>query len=70
MPIMDGFESTAMIRDIYQSMKIKPTPYIVGIGESDFILNGNKCGMNEMIQKPITSGKIENYLRKLKLTTK
>ena len=49
MPLMDGFDATSMILDIYQSMKIKPSPYIVGIGEVEFIQNGEEAGMNELI---------------------
>ena len=51
-------------------MSIKPTPYVIGIGETDFNSKGEAAGMNEMMDKPISRDKIHSYLRKLKLTAK
>ena len=69
MPVMDGFDASKGIRDMFKQKKILKDPYICAV--TAYTTDGFKkkcfaCGMDEFLSKPITSDKINQVIAKLK----
>jgi two-component system, sensor histidine kinase len=57
MPVMNGYDSSRLMREYEEENKIEPPCYIVGLSGEESMAHERKCRMsqiNEAITKPIT----------------
>ena len=65
MPVINGYESSKLIRQYEEENKIEPPCYIVGLSGEESTNHARRCRIsqiNEAIAKPITRSQVEQLL--------
>jgi len=68
MPVMDGLESTKLIREFEQSSETSHRALIIALTGSELSENKDicsECGMDDFIEKPIRAEKLHKYISRL-----
>ena len=62
MPIMDGYEATSKIREVFYSYGI-PQPLIIAVtghSEKQYVRKAINAGMNQVLSKPVKGEILKN----------
>ena len=66
MPIMNGYEATTALTEMMQNGGIREVPIIgcTAFSAKDKLEECIRCGMKQVINKPLMKGKLEEIIKK------
>ena len=71
MPVMDGFEATKIIKNLYIQGKLKTNPFICALTAGtpdDFKEQFEESGMDSILSKPISQKTVNDFINEFRET--